>query len=111
MLEDKKMNIDGVIVLAQETIRENPNWMLLVLCIVLITGFAMWIIGLACNNYIVIAFGLSMFFIGHLISGGLFTSKKVYKCVFDEDVSIQQVYEKYDIAYQDGDIWYLIDKK
>lgn len=112
------MNIDGVRVLAQEAIAQIPIWCFIVMFFILLIGGVIAWIGVRQDYKFIFDLGILIIFsdfIFLLISGaGVFnvpTSRNTYKCIFDETVSIQEVYEKYDVVGQDGEIWILEDRE
>lgn len=117
------MAIDGVRVLAQEVIKETPNFVfvvagLIVGCMILfailsLTIRKVWATDLAADVCIIGAF---IGFLWMIIAGacGIFdrpSGRNTYKCIFDEGVSIQEVYDNYEVVGRDGEIWILEDKK
>lgn len=113
------MNIDGVRVLAQEPINEIPNWVfivagLLVGCMILVAILVL----VSDGNWalIVLIINVTVAFLWAFVAVvcGVFdkpSDRSTYKCIFDEDVSIQEIYDKYEVVGRDGEIWILEDKE
>lgn len=113
------MNIDGVRVLSQEAINEMPPvvpivcWVLL--GIVVIT--AIWlIITEEIWTGITLAISATLLLLWIIITGvcGVFdkpSDRNIYKCIFEEDIPVQELYDKYEIIDKDGEIWILEDKE
>lgn len=113
------MNIDGVRVLAQEAINEAPNFviivagllcggMILLVVLAFITGDA-WALSVSIVSEIIALLWI-------IIAGacGVFnkpSDRNIYKCIFDEEISIQEIYDEYEVVGRDGEIWILEDKK
>lgn len=113
------MAINGVRVLAQEVIKETPNFVFVIAG--LIAGYMIFFLisslitkrDRALNACIIGGF---IGFLWMIIAGGcgIFdrpSDRNTYKCIFDEDVSIQEVYDNYEIVGRDGEIWILEDRK
>lgn len=113
------MNIDGVRVLAQEAINEMPNWAVWVNVIPISIAVILFILNIVVENtemyfkigFCILFLTLIFDFVGLT---GIFnnpTPRNTYKCIFDEDVSIQEIYDKYEVVGRDGEIWILEDKE
>lgn len=113
------MTIDGVKVLAQETIYETPNFVWVIVIILFSVALFFALLGIATvTDWLLIPFVISIFagFLWLMIAGicGVFdkpSDRNVYKCYFEKDISIQEVYDNYKVAGRDGDIWILKDKE
>lgn len=112
------MNIDGVRVLAQEAINEPPDFVwitagLLAGCMVIFAILGLIVDG----DWAIIVFiicGAGFLWTMIAVAWGVFdrpSDHNTYKCIFDEDVSIQEVYDNYNVVGRDGEIWILEDKK
>lgn len=113
------MTIDGVRVLAQEAINETPDFVFVIAgllygCMVLFVVLLLiiddaWAIPMSVASGIIAL-------LWTIIAGvcGVFnrpSDRYVYKCIFDEDVSIQEIYDEYEVVGRDGEIWILEDKE
>lgn len=113
------MAIDGVRVLAQEAIMEMPNWAVWVNIISISIVAILFILNMVVKNTEIcfkIAFCILLLALVFDLVGltGIFntpTPRNTYKCIFDEDVSIQEIYDNYNIVGRDGEIWILEDKE
>lgn len=113
------MTIDGVRVLAQEAINETPDFVIIVAG--LLCGSMILLIALAFiidDAWAIPASVVSgiIAFLWVIVAGacGVFdkpSDHNTYKCIFDEDISIQEVYDKYEVVGRDGEIWILEDKE
>lgn len=113
------MTIDGVRVLAQETINESPVfvWIIAAFLVGCLVIFAI-VVAISNKDWASTAFIISgsLVFLWMTIAGvgGVFnrpSDRYVYKCIFDEDVSIQEIYDEYEVVGRDGEIWILEDKE
>lgn len=113
------MAIDGVRVLAQEAINEAPGFVFVIAGLIVGCMIFLVILSLitkrdrAMNTCIIVGF---IGFLWMIIAGacGIFdrpSDRNTYKCIFEEDVSIQEVYDSYEVVGRDGEIWILEDKK
>lgn len=109
--------MDGVIVLNVIERTRLPDWA--IICI-LLCAFAMAVffielltgdtqkkiniggIGVACTLILIFIF----FLIGTFTSNGIMQ----YECTIDSNVSFVELYKKYDVIEQRGDIWVLEEK-
>lgn len=113
------MTINGVRVLAQEVINETPDFVLKITVLLVGCMFLFGILALIVNGNWAITASIICGIAGFLwimFAGacGVFNrpfGRSTYKCIFDEDVSIQEVYDKYEVVGRDGDIWILEDKE
>lgn len=113
------MNIDGIRILSQQVIMENPNFVFMVY--VLLAGCSiLFLIGalITCKDWQIIVSVISgfVFMLWLIFAGacGIFekpSDRNIYKCLFEDDIPIQELYDKYEIIDKDGDIWILEDKK
>ena len=104
--------LEGITVLNQsevsETCMSNSGlFILIIACIVI--GV---LIGAATDSF---GIGLFALFIMSIIGFGSCshqepTGRYRYECTIDESVSMKEVYERYEIIEQRGDIWVLEDK-
>lgn len=112
--------LEGITVLNQTTIYKGiiPEWVLLVLLIGGIVCFA--ICWMCASNYWDLATkifgGLSIICLLTMLVLFLWwptepTGRYRYECTIDESVSMTEVYERYEIIEQRGDIWVLEDKE
>lgn len=114
------MNIDGIRVLSQEAIMESPDFVWIIAGL-LVTGFIVFaivsVVLINCDwTTTLFVISGSLAFLWVIIAGicGIFdrpSNRYVYMCIFNEDVSIQEVYDNYEIADRYGDIWILEDKE
>lgn len=113
------MTIDGVKVLAQEVIYETPDFVWVIAGFLVGGGVLFAILGLITDaDWLLIPFTISLIggVLWMMIAGfcGVFdkpSDRNVYKCYFEKDISIQEVYDNYKVVGRDGDIWILKDKK
>lgn len=113
------MNIDGVRVLAQEAMVETPNFVFVIVgllcgCMALFVVL-LFIIDDAWPMLVSIVSGI-IAFLWIIVAGvgGVFnrpSDRYVYKCIFEEDVSIQEIYDEYEVVGREGEIWILEDKE
>lgn len=111
----------SMIILNQETITTLAGWATVVITIaiiLLITGLIVGVITCDCGSDIptiicfivcVISF-ISLLMIA-IANPRESTDRCRYEVTLDESVSITDIYEKYDVVEQRGDIWVLEDKK
>lgn len=109
--------MDGVIVLNVVERTRLPDWAAIgvLLCA---SAMVIFLIGLLTGNTIKTVnicgagLGLTIVLIFIFFVVGIFTSNKIaqYECTIDNDVGFVELYEKYDVIEQRGDIWVLEEK-
>ena len=112
--------MEGVTILNQMDILESPNWVVLTifsLAIVFGISFAVginsepdkWYSPLAAIMVILCLLGIIilMFISGELREP---TGKYEYEAIIDDTVVFTELYEKYEVVEQRGEIWVLKDK-
>lgn len=113
------MTIDGVRVLAQEAMVETPNFVFIIAILLTCCAVGFGIATIISNkDWVAIVFNIciSIAFLWVIIVGicGIFdkpSNRNTYKCIFDKDVSIQEIYDEYEVVGRDGEIWILEDKR
>ena len=105
--------IDGITILNQTEIMEVPGvWLFITICISLVIGF---IVALLLHNEDALPIVTLLAFIGMAIVVSILfkepTGRYKYECLIDDSVSITELYEKYEVIEQRGDIWVLEDKE
>ena len=108
--------IDGITVLNQTEIMTDPDCFLVVVIVGVILGFALFVLGLRTHNDILVISGL-ISLLATIVSmpvmlcfakpSGLYK----YEVTIDEPVDFVDMYERYEVIGQRGDIWVLEDKK
>jgi hypothetical protein len=105
--------IDGITILNQTEIMKVPGvWLFITICVSLVIGLIAALILSEADafplftllTFIILAIIISIFFEQP-------TGRYKYECIIDESVSITEVYEKYKVVEQRGDIWILEDKE
>lgn len=112
--------LEGITVLNQAEIMVTPNWFNVVFFIATLLAVIFILVGifnideawgqvLATTALVMFAVLMitSWFEPGVKIPSGRYK----YECLIDESVSMTDVYERYEIIEQRGDIWVLEDKK
>ena len=104
--------IDGITILNQTEIMASniPSW--LFVTIILVPTLIGSVIAIRIDDVVLgIIVGIILFLVGF---GTLYseepTGRYKYECLIDESVSITEVYGRYEIVEQRGDIWVLEDK-
>lgn len=113
------MTIDGVKVLAQEAIYETPSFVWIIAIILFVGGLLFAVLAIATvTDWLLVPLVISLvaWLYWTLIAGicGVYdkpSDRNVYKCYFEKDISIQEVYDNYKVVGRDGDIWILKDKE
>lgn len=110
--------IDGITVLNSTEIIQNSDWSVRLFGVLLVLLIVSFVLGITADLEpfatvcaiisIICLFGL--FIIG-AIDTEEGTGRYKYEVIMDEDVSLQEVYERYEIKEQRGDIWVLEDKE
>jgi hypothetical protein len=109
----------GVNILNQEAVTENPDWSVWALIILAIVAVVCWIIVASRNeneifDFIICLLGVGCglaFFAVMLFDPQAPTDRYRYECTIDESVSIQDIYDNYEVIEQRGQIWILEDKE
>lgn len=113
------MNIDGVRVLSQEVILQDPTFAFISI-MALIFFIIAWVAISIDNGFggwslVVLVFAIIALIVLLIMAAiGAFeydTGRSTYKCIFEDNVSIQEIYENYNVIGQDGEIWILEDRK
>lgn len=110
--------MDGVTILNKTVVTDIPSWALNILLI----GIAATLIGsvLACkvNNAvlevifaIVAIIGCICFLYVGIVQPEVETGRYRYEVIMDESVQFTDIYEKYEVIEQRGEIWVLEDKE
>ena len=113
--------IEGMTILTQTEIYKKPDWVSNVVIILAIIALISFIIA-ACNDLSSkcgLCFGaISIIcFISMIVLMFVNTANKMptgrykYQVTFDENVSIQEVYDKYKVLDVDGKLWTIEDKE
>ena len=114
--------LEGITILNQEMIMVPPEWygVLAGRCIIgLICGLLIVLISLAIDHVggllaigatMIIGFGVCGL-IGSLIPSNVESGRYRYEVTIDESVSFSDIYEKYEIVEQRGEIWVLEEKE
>ena len=58
-----------------------------------------------------VAAAICVFVVGMVLDSNLSTGRYKYECTIDDSVSINELYDHYDVVEQRGDIWVLKDKE
>lgn len=114
------MNIDGVTVLAQRAIVTKGTTGAILVAVAIILSFVSF--GIAAmankNNRAWGIFGVAclvMFLVvASLGALGVFnkdTGLYEYKCIIEDDASIHEIYDSYEVVAKEGLIWTLIDRE
>lgn len=105
--------IDGITILNQTEIMEVPNRVIFfTICISLVVGIVAAVIFDDAGALPI--FSLLTLIILIIITSIFFeqpTGRYKYECTIDDSVSMTEVYEKYEVVEQRGDIWVLKDKE
>ena len=110
--------LEGITVLNQEMIIETPGWVGLIMIVCLIGLFISVVCCLTINDdtvgiisgVLAIVFIIGLFFIEPLTSK-VETGRYRYEVTIDESVSFNDIYERYEIVEQRGEIWVLEEKE
>lgn len=110
--------LEGITVLNQTEIAWFGEDVITVLIMIVIGCFAgMLINGCLDNEVACISCAIGGILLGVLIlilliaNANVSTGRYRYECTIDESVSMKEVYERYEIIEQRGDIWVLEDKE
>lgn len=108
--------MQGIEMLNRNMINEKPLWAWIILIVCMIFGVLCYaLIETVISDVLAIfgVVGIIMFtvvgFIALVYSEP--TGRYQYEAIVDENVSIQEVYEKYNVIEQDGKKWILEDKE
>lgn len=108
--------IEGITILNQTEIMELPGWCKIGICLCILSAIIILIVGIAANDTevkmsaaIPIMSTLLLLIFGLCDSGG--TGRYEYEVTIDESVDFIDIYEKYDVIEQRGEIWVLEDKE
>lgn len=110
--------MDGITILNTIIVDDCADWVpltALTLCVICIVAF---VLTLTSNDNRVIIFGIISLLAMIAMPIIVFTSKShwrtnernQYECIIDDSVSINEVYEKYNVIERRGDIWVLEEK-
>lgn len=105
--------IEGITVLNQTEIMEVPGvWLFITICVSLVIGLIIALILREENAFPIVT--LLAFIVLAIIVSILFkepTGRYKYECTIEDSVSITEVYEKYKVIEQRGEIWVLEEKE
>lgn len=109
--------LEGITVLNQEMIMDAPEWSNVVMFVCL-CGVAVFLtVCLISNNACInISFGIAtiscllFLMFGPAVISDVSTGRYRYEVTIDESVSFNDIYERYEIVEQRGDIWVLEEK-
>lgn len=108
--------MQGIEILNRTEVTVKPiwAWILLIVCVVVgVVAYAVYesnintIADLICGILVIICIIGGVFALAHDEP----TGKYQYEAIIDENVSIQEIYEKYNVIEQYGKKWILIDKE
>lgn len=110
--------IDGITVLNSTEIMQNPDWLVRLVGVLLVLFLVSLTLALSVDSepfdgicaVISVICLIGLFAIG-IIDTEESTGRYEYEVIMSEDVPLQEVYERYEIKEQRGDIWVLEDKK
>lgn len=110
--------LEGITVLNQEMIMCTPGWANVAMIVCLIGMFVFLVVCLISNNAcITISFGIAtiacllFLMFGPAVISDVPTGRYRYEVTIDESVSFNDIYERYEIVEQRGDIWVLEEKE
>ena len=102
-------------ILNQTEIMQTPLWLLIAGIVFTVLGMTLLIIGLATKKLEIVISSLPILLLTLFIC--IFddvykvpTGRYRYECTVDPKTSISEIYEKYKIVEQRGDLWVLEDK-
>ena len=105
--------IEGITILNQTEIVDMPTPVFIIGLIMIVISIAVILIGILFENGICAAIGIIAIMASIAIP--LFiqqpTGRYEYECIIDESVDFVDIYEKYKVIEQRGDIWVLKDKE
>ena len=112
--------LEGIDILSKTMIKDTPNWasLMAVLSLACVVIFLSLVVMAIREDELLLAF---IFGILLLISGGLvlfstdyfdsiYTGRYRYEVVVNDDVSLTDFYEKYDVVEQNGRLWTIEEK-
>lgn len=107
--------IEGITVLNKELIMTTPSVLTVIALVSVIIGIVSFCVVINSHNNIVSIIGSILFVLSIVgFSLGLIieepTDRYKYECTIDESVSIQDIYDRYEVVEQRGEIWVLEDK-
>lgn len=109
--------LEGITVLNQEMIMAAPDWANVTMIVCLIGMFVFFVVFLVSNNACInISFGIAaiacllFLMFGPAVISDVPTGRYRYEVTIDESVSFNDIYERYEIVEQRGDIWVLEEK-
>jgi hypothetical protein len=112
--------MQGVNILHQEVVMDEPDWyfkvvgLLLILVIVFIgitAAMANNIDWLCCISAVLGIICLVSLWLLIIIEPQASTGRYRYECTIDKSVSIRDIYDNYDVVEQRGELWILEDKE
>jgi hypothetical protein len=105
--------IEGITVLNQTEITDMPFLVFVIGLIMIFVSLTVTIIGIHVENGIYVVIGSIAITVSMIIPINIQqpTGRYKYECIIDESVDFVNIYEKYKVIEQRGDIWVLEDKE
>lgn len=109
--------IEGMKILTQTELTRKPNWAIATLIVLMVAIVILLVLTIYSENFIKFGISLCLCIIASIvvmIVGNIHkvpTGIKEYQVTFDENVSIQEVYDKYEIIEVNQNLWKIRDKE
>lgn len=112
--------IEGMTILTQTEIYKKPDWIVNVVIVLAVISILSLIMSISCSSFkLEVSLGVISFicFIALIIfmvigeKNKFPTGRYEYQVTFDENVSIQEVYDKYEVLNVDEKLWTIKDKE
>lgn len=105
--------IDGITVLNNITVSDfNPvPWLIVIIFLLLVAFIIVYIFDeLDRRNGIIVWFGMFAIALLLLVADIRYSKVDAIQCTIEDNVSINEVYDKYDVIDKQGEIWTLREK-